>query len=148
MIRFILLLSIIFASTNIAFSAGIGSYVGNRNSNTVRIGSYNTLSNVIVVEYDTYGSKSGYYVDDGFGMIVKYDKNGNVISKYKKGQTGKTYLYDKYNHCVGFFLAVSKSRTMLYDKTGNPIGYFQIESDGLVRKYSLDGLHLNTYKNN
>lgn len=144
--KFTLLIFTYFICVSIVFAAGIGSGISKQNVTNMRVGAYNTQSNISVIEYDTYGAETGYYIEDGFGMTTKYDKNGNILSKYKSTQTGKTYVYDKYNHVVGYFQAVSKSRTMLYDKDGTPVGYFQADRDGYVKKYDMGGVHMNTYK--
>ena len=140
-------LAVLISTMQITYAGGIGSEVKKPNLTRMRVGAYNTQSNISVIEYDTYGSESGYYIEDGFGYTTKYDKNGNILSKYKSGQAGRTYLYDKYNHVIGYFQATSKYRTMLYDKEGNALGYFKVDSDGLIKKYDMDGNHLNTYKN-
>ena len=150
-ISFVLLQSVLFCAANAAVSytqsyQGIGSGVNTKQKSGVRMGQYNVKSNISVIEYDTYGSETGYYIDDAFGMTTKYDKNGNVLSKYKTNQTGKTIVYDKYGHAAGYFKAVSRTRTMFYDKDGTPLGYFEHDSNGLVKKYDMDGNHLNTYK--
>lgn len=141
---FLLMQSVMICTANAAST--IGSDIKNVKKNGNMIGGYNTKSNISVIEYDTYGSETGYYIDDAFGMTTKYDKAGNVISKYKTNQKGKTYLYDKYGHLAGYFQAVSKSKTMFYDKDGTPLGYFAPDANGLVKKYDMDGNHLNTYK--
>ena len=108
--KFVLILLFVFLTTSASYAAGgMGSAVKRTSTTNVRVGAYNTKSNISVVEYDTYGAECGYYIEDGFGMTTKYDKNGNVLSKYKTNQSGKTYVYDKYNHVIGFFQAVSKS---------------------------------------
>ena len=113
-ISFLLLQSVLFcvaqAATNYSYST-IGANVRPAQKVGMQIGQYNTKSNISVIEYDTYGAESGYYIEDSFGMTTKYDKNGNVLSKYKTNQQGKTYVYDKYGHIAGYFLPVSSTRT-------------------------------------
>ena len=140
---FLIMQSLMFCSAHAASSIG-SDIKAPKNGNM--IGAYNTKSNISVIEYDTYGTETGYYIDDAFGMTTKYDKNGNVLSKYKTNQAGKTYVYDKYGHLSGYFQAVAKNRTMFYDKSGNPLGYFATDGSGYVKKYDMDGNHLNTYK--
>ena len=144
LVIFLLMQSVMICTAHAA--ASIGSDIKNIQKNGNMIGTYNTKSNISVIEYDTFGSETGHYIDDAFGMTTKYDKLGNVVSKYKTNQQGKTYLYDKYNHVVGYFKAVSKYKTMLYDKDGTPVGYFSTDGSGYVKKYDMDGNHLNTYK--
>lgn len=142
---FFLILQFLFCNQADAASS-IGADIRNVKKNSNMIGSYNTKSNISVIEYDTYGSETGYYIEDAFGMTTKYDKRGNILSKYKTNQFGKTYIYNKYGHVIGYFQAVSKTKTMFYDKDGTPLGYFEPDSNGLVKKYDMDGTHLNTYK--
>lgn len=124
----------------------IGSGVKSIQKSGVRVKGANVNSNISVIEYDTYGAESGYYIEDAFGMTTKYDKNGNVLSKYKTNQIGTTYVYDKYGHVAGYMMPVSKTRTEYYDKDGTPLGYFEPDSNGLIKKYDMQGNHMNTYK--
>ena len=142
----ILFLFMFFVVGTVQAASTIGSGVTKNNKTTMRMGAYRTQSNISVIEYDTYGAESGYYIDDAFGMTTKYDKNGNIVSKYKTNQAGKTYVYNKYNNVIGYLQAVSTNRTVMYDKSGTPVGYFQTDRDGYVKKYDMDGVHLNTYK--
>ena len=133
--------------TGTVFAAGgIGSGVGKTSKTSMRMGAYRTQSNISVIEYNTYGAETGYYIDDAFGMTTKYDKDGNIVSKYKTNQSGRTYVYNKYNNVIGYLQAVSTNKTVMYDKTGTPVGYFQTDRDGFVKKYDMDGVHMNTYK--
>ncbi len=100
-----------------------------------------------VFEYDTYYTKTGYYVNDSFGRTILCDVKNNVVYKYEGNTKGKTYLYDKYNKPNGYFDQVATNKTMIYDRYDNPVGYFSIGTDGLLKKYDLEGVHLNTYKN-
>lgn len=124
----------------------IGSGVKAVQRSGVRVTGSNVNSNISVIEYDTYGAESGYYIEDSFGMTTKYDKNGNVLSKYKSNQGGMTYVYDKYGHVAGYMIPVSKTRTEYYDKYGTALGYFEPDVNGLVKKYDMQGNHMNTYK--
>lgn len=144
-VGFIALQSFIFCAANA--SSSIGADVNTLKKTGVKVNAYNTPSNISIIEYDTYGAESGYYIDDAFGTTTKYDKNGNILSKYKSNQKGKTNVYDKYNKFVGYFQPVSKNKTVFYDKYGEPLGYFSTDADGLVKKYDMSGVQLNTYKN-
>lgn len=144
--RIFISLFLIMAISSTAIASTIGSAVKKNNKTTMRLGAYRTQSNISVIEYDTYGAESGYYIDDAFGMTTKYDKNGNIVSKYKSNQAGRTYVYNKYNNVIGYLEAVSKTRTVMFDKTNTPVGYFQVDRDGYVKKYDMEGIHLNTYK--
>lgn len=133
-------------STNTNNYSTIGSGIKSIQKSGVRVKGANVNSNISVIEYDTYGAESGYYIEDSFGMTTKYDKNGNVLSKYKSNQMGTTYVYDKYGHVAGYMMAVSKTRTQYYDKDGTPLGYFEPDANGLIKKYDMQGVHMNTYK--
>lgn len=124
----------------------LGSGVGYVKKSGVKVGIGKVNSNISVIEYDTYGMETGYYINDAFGMTLKYDKNGNLLSKYKTNQVGLNYIYDKYGHVAGYMLPVSKTRTEFYDKYGNALGYFEPDLNGLIKKYDMQGIHLNTYK--
>lgn len=147
-ISFLLLQSLIFGSAYAAsnYAGGIGSALKDLNKTGVKVNKYNLKSNISVIEYDTYGAETGYYIEDGFGNTTKYDKYGNKLSQYATNQPGKTYVYDKYGHAAGYFKPVSNTKTMIYDKTGHPVGYFSSDGSGYVKKYDMDGTHLNTYK--
>ena len=147
-ISFLLLQSLIFGSAYAAsnYAGGIGSSLKDLNKTGVKVNKYNLKSNISVIEYDTYGAETGYYIEDGFGNTTKYDKYGNKLSQYATNQPGKTYVYDKYGHAAGYFKPVSNTKTMIYDKTGHPVGYFSSDGSGYVKKYDMDGNHLNTYK--
>lgn len=133
-------------STNTNNYSTIGSGIKSIQKSGVRVKGANVNSNISVIEYDTYGAESGYYIEDSFGMTTKYDKNGNVLSKYKSNQMGTTYVYDKYGHVAGYMMPVSKTRTQYYDKDGTPLGYFEPDANGLIKKYDMQGVHMNTYK--
>ena len=139
-------LAVLISTMQITYAGGIGSEVKKPNLTRMRVGAYNTQSNISVIEYDTYGSESGYYIEDGFGNTTKYDKYGNKLSQYATNQPGITYVYDKYGHTAGYFKPVSNTKTMIYDKSGQPVGYFSSDGSGFVKKYDMDGTHLNTYK--
>ena len=124
----------------------LGSGVGYVKKSGVRVSAGRVNSNISVIEYDTYGKETGYYIQDAFGMTNKYDKNGNLLSKYKTNQVGLNYIYDKYGHVAGYMVPVSSTRTEFYDKYGNAIGYFEPDANGLIKKYDMQGIHLNTYK--
>lgn len=146
-ISFLLVQSLIFGVADAASNySGLGSSIKSLNKTGVKVDQYHSLSNISVIEYDTYGAETGYYIEDGFGTTTKYDKYGNVLSKYATNQPGNTYVYDKYGHNVGYFKAVSQNKTMIYDKNSQPLGYFSTDKNGLVKKYDLEGKHLNTYK--
>ncbi len=147
-ISFLLLQSLIFGSAYAAsnYAGGIGSSIKNINKTGVKVNKYNLKSNISIVEYDTYGAETGYYIEDGFGTTTKYDKYGNMLSKYATNQPGTTYVYDKYGHAAGYFKPVSPYKTMIYDKSGTAVGYFSTDKSGYVKKYDVDGTHLNTYK--
>lgn len=151
---YVIFLCFLFLSSNCANCAAIsnknystlGSGVGYVKKSGVRVSAGRVNSNISVIEYDTYGKETGYYIQDGFGMTTKYDKNGNILSKYKTNQVGLNYVYDKYGNVAGYMIPVSKSRTEFYDKYGNAVGYFEPDANGLIKKYDMQGVHLNTYK--
>jgi len=154
LIAFLTIYMFFILSGNVAISAAIsnknystlGSGIGYVKKSGVKVSAGRVNSNISVIEYDTYGMETGYYINDSFGMTTKYDKNGNLLSKYKTNQQGLNYIYDKYGHVAGYLLPVSKTRTEFYDKYGNVLGYFEPDSSGLIKKYDMQGVHLNTYK--
>lgn len=144
-VLFVSLPSFSAAISNKKYST-LGSGIGYVKKSGVKVSAGKVNSNISVIEYDTYGMETGYYIDDAFGMTVKYDKHGNLLSKYKTNQVGLNYIYDKYGHVAGYMLPVSKYRTEFYDKYGNALGYFEPDANGLVKKYDMQGVHISTYK--
>ena len=69
----------VFCSINTCLAGGIGSEVKKPSLTGMRVGAYNTKANISVIEYNTYGAETGYYINDGFGTTTKYDTNGNVV---------------------------------------------------------------------
>lgn len=124
----------------------LGSGIGYVKKSGVKVSAGKVNSNISVIEYDTYGMETGYYIQDAFGMTIKYDKQGNMLSKYKTNQAGLNYIYDKYGHVAGYMLPVSKYRTEFYDKYGTALGYFEPDANGLIKKYDMQGVHISTYK--
>lgn len=154
LVAFICLFVLLVCDTGVAFSAAIsnknystlGSGIGYVKKSGVKITAGKVNSNISIIEYDTYGMETGYYINDSFGMTLKYDKHGNLLSKYKTNQVGLNYIYDKYGHVAGYLLPVSKTRTEFYDKYGNALGYFEPDVNGIIKKFDMQGVHLNTYK--
>ena len=74
-ISFLLLKSLIFGAANDAsYYSGLGLSIKSLNKTGVKIDQYHTLSNISVIEYDTYGAETGYYIANGFSTTPKYDK--------------------------------------------------------------------------
>ena len=66
-IGFLLLQSVLFCVANAASNytqsysySNIGASVNPIQKSGVRVGQYNTKSNISVIEYDTYGAETGY----------------------------------------------------------------------------------------
>ena len=48
-------LAVLISTMQITYAGGIGSEVKKPNLTRMRVGAYNTQSNISVIEYDTYG---------------------------------------------------------------------------------------------